>query len=88
VPLLDIPGSYYDNLAAVHDLPADRLAEMRRLSILYDRGPNGEFFHAYTRAFDHRFFFELVERRGYDGFGAANASVRLAAQAMQEKSAR
>jgi 4-hydroxyphenylpyruvate dioxygenase len=88
VPLLDIPGSYYDNLAAVHDLAAERLAEMRRLSILYDRGPNGEFFHAYTRAFDHRFFFEFVERRDYDGFGAANASVRLAAQAMQEKSPR
>jgi 4-hydroxyphenylpyruvate dioxygenase len=88
VPLLDIPGSYYDNLAAVHDLPAERLAEMRRLSILYDRGPDGEFFHAYTRAFDHRFFFELVERRNYDGFGAANASVRLAAQALQEKSSR
>ncbi len=83
VPLLDIPGSYYDNLAAVHDLPADRLGEMRRLSILYDRGPNGEYFHAYTRAFDHRFFFEFVERRNYDGFGAANASVRLAAQALQ-----
>jgi 4-hydroxyphenylpyruvate dioxygenase len=88
VPLLDIPGSYYDNLAAVHDLPAERLAEMRALSILYDRGPSGEFFHAYTRAFDHRFFFEFVERRNYDGFGAANASVRLAAQALQEKSPR
>jgi len=86
VPLLDIPGSYYDNLAAVHDLPADRLAEMRRLSILYDRSPDGgEFFHAYTRAFEHRFFFEFVERRNYEGFGAANASVRMAAQAMQEK---
>jgi 4-hydroxyphenylpyruvate dioxygenase len=86
VPLLDIPGSYYDNLAAVHDLPAERIAEMRRLSILYDRGAGGEYFHAYTRAFEHRFFFELVERRNYDGFGAVNASVRMAAQAMQEKS--
>ena len=85
VPLLDIPGNYYDNLAAVHDLPAERLAEMRRLSILYDRSPGGEFFHAYTRTFDHRFFFEFVERRHYDGFGAANASVRLAAQALREK---
>jgi 3-dehydroshikimate dehydratase len=88
VPLLDIPGSYYDNLAAVHDLPAERVAEMRRLSILYDRSPTGEFFHAYTRAFDHRFFFEFVERRSYDGFGAVNASVRMAAQAMQGKSSR
>jgi 4-hydroxyphenylpyruvate dioxygenase len=88
VPLLDIPGSYYDNLAAVHDLPAERVAQMRRLSILYDRSPAGEFFHAYTRAFDHRFFFEFVERRNYDGFGAVNASVRMAAQAMQEKAGR
>jgi 4-hydroxyphenylpyruvate dioxygenase len=88
VPLLDIPGSYYDNLTAVHDLPAARVAEMRRLSILYDRSAGGEFFHAYTRAFDHRFFFEFVERRSYDGFGAANASVRLAAQALQDKSHR
>jgi 4-hydroxyphenylpyruvate dioxygenase len=88
VPLLDIPGSYYDNVTAVHDLPAERVAEMRRLSILYDRTPAGEFFHAYTRAFDHRFFFEFVERRNYDGFGAANAAVRLAAQALQDKSQR
>jgi 4-hydroxyphenylpyruvate dioxygenase len=26
------------------------------------------------------FFFEIVERRGYQGFGAVNASIRLAAQ--------
>ena len=48
----------------------------------------GEFFHAYTRTFDGRFFFEIVQRRNYDGFGAVNASVRLAAQAMQEKAGR
>jgi len=88
VPLLDIPVSYYDNLAAVHDLPAERVQEMRRLSILYDRGATGEFYQAYTRAFEHRFFFEFVERRNYDGFGAPNASVRLAAQALQDKSRR
>ena len=27
------------------------------------------------------FFFEIVQRRGYKGYGAANAPVRLAAQA-------
>jgi len=47
--------------------------------------PAGEFFHAYTRSFDGRFFFEFVERRGYDGFGAVNAAVRLAAQALSER---
>ncbi len=39
-----------------------------------------EYFQIYTRAFAKRFFFEIVERRGYDGYGAANAAVRLAAQ--------
>ena len=82
VPLLEIPGAYYENLAATHDLAANVLDEMRRLNILYDRSPSGEFFHAYTRSFDGRFFFEIVERRNYSGFGAANAPVRLAAQVL------
>jgi 4-hydroxyphenylpyruvate dioxygenase len=85
VPLLDIPATYYDGLSAMHDLTAERIDEMRELSILYDRSGTGEFFHAYTRAFDGRFFFEIVQRRGYDGFGAVNASVRLAAQALSER---
>ena len=69
----------------MHDLPAERIDQLRELSILYDRTETGEFFHAYTRSFDGRFFFEFVERRGYDGFGAVNASVRLAAQALSER---
>ena len=85
VPLLEIPGTYYDGLPALHDLPAGRIEEMRGLGILYDRSGAGEFFHAYTRSFDGRFFFEIVERRGYEGFGAVNASVRLAAQALSER---
>ncbi len=86
VPLLDIPEAYYDGLPAQHDLSADLIDAMRANGILYDRSGSGEFFHAYTRSFDGRFFFEFVERRGdYDGFGAVNASVRLAAQALSER---
>jgi len=85
VPLLEIPATYYDGLAALHDLPSERIEQMRQLGILYDRAGAGEFFHAYTRAFDGRFFFEIVQRRDYDGFGAVNASVRLAAQALSER---
>ncbi len=36
---------------------------------------------AYTALFDGGLFFEIVERRGNAGFGAANAPFRLAAQA-------
>ena len=53
---------------------------MRTLGVLYDRVKDGEFLHIYTRTFQDRFFFEIVERRNYDLFGAANTPVRLAAQ--------
>ena len=53
---------------------------MRELGILYDRVKGGEFLHVYTKMFDERFFFEIVERHDYDLFGAANTPVRLAAQ--------
>jgi 4-hydroxyphenylpyruvate dioxygenase len=51
--------------------------------VLYDRDADGgELFHAYTQAFEERFFFEILHRRnGYAGYGEANASVRLAAMA-------
>jgi 4-hydroxyphenylpyruvate dioxygenase len=84
VPLLEIPEAYYANIMAAHDLAPDLVSAMRQLSILYDKSATGEFFHAYTRAFDGRFFFEIVERRNYDGFGAVNATVRMAAQALGE----
>jgi 4-hydroxyphenylpyruvate dioxygenase len=34
----------------------------------------------YTKTLENGFFFEIVERRLYKGFGAVNAPIRLAAQ--------
>ena len=81
VVFLPIPDNYYDDLATRFDIAPDLLARMRALGMLYDRVKGGEFFHIYTRTFHDRFFFEIVERRNYDLFGAANTPVRLAAQA-------
>ncbi len=77
---LPIPDNYYDDLEARFDLSEDVLAELKELGILYDRDGDGEFFQVFTRTFDSRFFFEIVERRGYKGFGASNAAIRLAVQ--------
>ncbi|MFD5583005.1 bifunctional sugar phosphate isomerase/epimerase/4-hydroxyphenylpyruvate dioxygenase family protein [Streptomyces sp. NPDC127063] len=79
--LLPVPANYHDDLAARFDLPEEELAAYRELGILYDRDPDGgEFRHCYTRTTGH-VFFELVQRDGgYQGYGAANAPVRLAAQ--------
>jgi 4-hydroxyphenylpyruvate dioxygenase len=79
---LPIPGNYYDDIGARWGLDDARLAMLRRHNLLYDRDDNGEFLHAYTDPFDDRFFFEIVQRiGGYQQYGAANASVRMAAQA-------
>ncbi len=79
--LLTIPPNYYEDLLARSDLDDADAAALERLGILYDHDAGGEFRHAYTAVFQDRFFFELVERRGYSGFGAVNAQVRIAAQA-------
>ncbi len=79
---LPIPGNYYDDVGARWGLDDAQLAMLREHDLLYDRDATGEFLHAYTDAFDDRFFFEIVQRiGGYQQYGAANASVRMAAQA-------
>jgi 4-hydroxyphenylpyruvate dioxygenase len=83
VDLLAIPENYYDDLGTRTDIPSAQIDTMRRHNILYDRDDAGEYLQVYTRAFENLFFFEIVERRGYQGFGAVNAPIRLAAQARE-----
>jgi len=80
VELLEIPENYYDDLDARIDLPVGALDRLRANNVLYDRQGAGEYFQIYTKTFDGGFFFEIVERHAYAGFGAANAPIRLAAQ--------
>ena len=82
---LKIPDNYYDDIEAKYDLDAATMAALRANQILYDREGEGEFFQIYTHAFDERFSFEIVERRNYQGFGAANAAIRLAAQTREAR---
>lgn len=81
LPMLDIGPNYYADIEARFGLAADLVARMAALNILYDRDEDGEYFQFYSRAVAKRVFFEVVERRSYDGYGAANASIRLNAQA-------
>jgi 4-hydroxyphenylpyruvate dioxygenase len=77
---LPIPRNYYEDLEARFELDTALLAELAELNVLYDRDTDGEYLQLYSRAFAKRFFFEIVERRGYRAYGAANAPIRLAAQ--------
>jgi 4-hydroxyphenylpyruvate dioxygenase len=80
VALLDIPGNYYDDVEAKTDLSTGMIDKLKAHSILYDREGATEYFQIYTPAIEGKFFFEIVERRAYRGFGAPNAPIRLAAQ--------
>jgi 4-hydroxyphenylpyruvate dioxygenase len=86
LPFLPISPNYYEDLEARFGLSSELVDRMAALNILYDRAPDGEggeaeYFQFYSRAFAKRVFFEVVERRGYDAYGAANATIRLASQA-------
>jgi 4-hydroxyphenylpyruvate dioxygenase len=85
VELLPVPENYYDDLETKTNLPAARIEALKARNILYDQDGGAEYLQVYTQTFDDRFFFEIVERKGYKGFGAANAPIRLAAQARQVK---
>jgi 4-hydroxyphenylpyruvate dioxygenase len=77
---LPVPDNYYGDLQARFGLTDPELQALADLDLLYDRDGDGELVHFYTRTYG-TVFFEVVERRGsYDGYGAANAPVRLAAQ--------
>jgi 4-hydroxyphenylpyruvate dioxygenase len=79
--MLDISRNYYDDLEARYGLNSALIDRMAELGILYDRSGDAEYFQFYSRAFAKRVFFEVVERRGYEAYGAANAVIRLASQA-------
>lgn len=80
IEFLQMPGNYYGDLVARFGLEESLVARMRRHQIIYDRDATGSYFHLFTRAFERRIFFEIVERRGYAGFDPQGAAIRLAAQ--------
>lgn len=79
-PTLTVPPNYYPDLAARFGLGEDAIARLKAHSILYDRDDAGEFYQLYSGTLGGGFFFEIVERVGYKGYGAPNAPFRIAAQ--------
>jgi 4-hydroxyphenylpyruvate dioxygenase len=80
IQVLKLPRNYYDDLQARFGLDDDRIALLTELGILYDEDDAGCYRQLYTRLIDGRFCFEVVQRDGYRGFGAANAPIRSAMQ--------
>lgn len=72
--LMNVPDTYYEDLAQrIPDLDAD-LDELRALNILVDEDEGGHLLQIFTRMLQDRptVFFEFIERRGAVGFGEGN----------------
>ncbi|MDR7147905.1 bifunctional sugar phosphate isomerase/epimerase/4-hydroxyphenylpyruvate dioxygenase family protein [Rhizobium sp. BE258] len=76
---LHISPNYYDDVEARFGLDPDLSERLKAENILYDRDDEGEYFQLYSGTYGEGFFFEIVERRGYRGYGAPNAIFRIAA---------
>jgi 3-dehydroshikimate dehydratase len=84
VELLEIPANYYADLQARFGLSDEATQRLQRGNILYDEDEHGRFWQLYSAMIDRRFFFEVVQRERYQGYGAPNAFVRAAAQRRAE----
>ncbi|PRY48464.1 4-hydroxyphenylpyruvate dioxygenase [Geodermatophilus tzadiensis] len=79
-PLLPVPANYADDLAARLDLPGDLLDAVREHGLMYEEDAHGGYLHLATDVLGDRVFLEVVQRLGgYDGYGTADAPVRMAA---------
>lgn len=78
---MKVPPNYYDDLMLRFNVSAELIDKLRRSNILYDRDSRGSYFQLYSRQLNG-FFFEVVQRNGYTGLGAANAPVRMLAQSL------
>jgi 4-hydroxyphenylpyruvate dioxygenase len=76
---LPISPNYYGDVETRFGLDPDLTERLKAGNILYDRDENGEYFQLYSGTFGEGFFFEIVQRRDYRGYGAANAIFRIAA---------
>jgi 4-hydroxyphenylpyruvate dioxygenase len=76
---LPISPNYYDDVEARFGLDPELTERLKAENILYDRDEHGEFFQLYSGTFGEGFFFEIVQRGGYRGYGAPNAIFRIAA---------
>lgn len=83
LPTMQVTNNYYDDLAARFSLSDEQLERLQQHHILYDEDENGVFYQLYTKLFAGRFCFEIVQRNGYQGFGAPNAQMRMTMQARE-----
>ncbi len=78
VSFVPISGNYYDDLTAREMLDQATVERMRAQDIVFAGSETGTYYQAYTKPFEGRFHFQIVQRTAYDGYGAINEPLRAA----------
>ena len=78
VSFVPISGNYYDDLIAREVLDQATVERMRAQDIVFAGSGTGTYYQAYTKPFEGRFYFQIVQRTAYDGYGAINEPLRAA----------
>jgi 4-hydroxyphenylpyruvate dioxygenase len=74
IEFLQVPDSYYDNLALRIGKIDEEINELRPLGILVDRDEDGYLLQIFTKPIVSRptLFFEIIQRKGAKSFGKGN----------------
>ena len=78
VSFVPISGNYYDDLIAREVLDQATVERMRAQNVVFSRSGAGTYYQAYTKPFEGRFYFQIVQRNAYDGYGVINEPLRAA----------
>jgi 4-hydroxyphenylpyruvate dioxygenase len=78
VSFVPISGNYYDDLIAREVLDQATVERMRGQDIVCARSESGTYYQAYTETFEGRFYFQIVQRTAYEGYGEINEPLRVA----------
>jgi 4-hydroxyphenylpyruvate dioxygenase len=69
---LTVPASYYEAVPKRVPNVAEDMKELQRLGILVDGSKNGYLLQIFTQPLVGPFFFEVIQRKGDNGFGEGN----------------
>ncbi|GEN22374.1 4-hydroxyphenylpyruvate dioxygenase [Halomonas cupida] len=73
IQFLSTPDTYYERVDARVPNHEENVEELRELSLLVDGGPNeGVLLQIFTETVIGPIFFEIIQRKGNDGFGEGN----------------
>ena len=78
VSFVPISGNYYDDLTASEVLDQATVERLRAQDIVFAGSGTGTYYQAYTKPFEGRFYFQIVQRTAYDGYGVINEPLRAA----------